>query len=42
LAQHHKYSIKEIEELFPFERDIYYELLMKYLKEREEQVRQNG
>jgi len=36
LAQHHKYSITEIENLIPFERDIYIDMLMQYLKELEE------
>jgi hypothetical protein len=36
MAQHHKYSIDEIENLIPFERDIYVEMLIKYLKELEE------
>lgn len=36
LAQHHKYSLTEIENLIPFERDIYVEMLMQYLKELEE------
>lgn len=36
LAQHHKYSLTEIENLIPFERDIYIEMLMQYLKELEE------
>ena len=36
LAQHHKYSITELENLIPFERDIYVELLMEYLKELED------
>jgi hypothetical protein len=36
LAQHHKYSISEIENLIPFERDIYVEMLVDYLKEVEE------
>jgi len=39
LIQHHKYSITELENLIPFERDIYVELLMKYLEELEEQKR---
>lgn len=39
LAQHHKYSITEIENLIPFERDIYVDMLMTYLKEVEEQQR---
>lgn len=36
LAQHHKYSISEIENLIPFERDIFIELLMEHLKQQEE------
>jgi len=43
LIQHHKYSISDIENLLPFERDIYVEMLMNHLKELEEQKRnQNG
>lgn len=36
MAQHHNYSIEEIENLIPFERDIYVELLLQYLKEETE------
>jgi hypothetical protein len=36
MAQHHKYSINEIEELMPFERDIYVDMLLEYLKEEKE------
>ena len=32
LAQHHKYSITEIENLMPFERDIYVAMLMDFLE----------
>lgn len=35
LVQHHKYSITELENMFPFERDLYVELLIDYLKEQE-------
>ena len=37
MAQHHKYSINEIENLIPFERDIYVEMLVDYIKQLEEQ-----
>lgn len=37
LAQHHKYSITEIESLVPFERDIYVNLLLQYLEELEKE-----
>lgn len=36
MAQYHKYSITEIENLIPFERDIYIDMLQEYLKELEE------
>ena len=34
--QHHKYSLSEIENMIPFERQVYVSLLMQYL----EQVKQ--
>jgi hypothetical protein len=37
MAQHHKYSISEIENLIPYERDIYVELLQDHLKKLEEE-----
>jgi hypothetical protein len=36
LAQHHKYSISDIENLIPYERDIYVDMLLKHLKELEQ------
>lgn len=36
MAQHHKYSINEIEALIPFERDIYMDMLIEHLKKVEE------
>ena len=36
LVQHHKYSITEIENLIPWEREIFVGLLVKYLKEENE------
>jgi len=41
LIQHHKYSITEIENLIPFERDIFIEMLLNHLKELEEIRKQN-
>ena len=32
MVQHHKYSIAEIENLYPFERDIYFEMLLDHVK----------
>lgn len=38
LAQHHKYSITEIENLIPYERDLYVDMLMEYLEEQKAQI----
>jgi len=40
LMQHHKYSLTELENMIPFERDIYVVLLRNYLEELEELHRQ--
>ena len=31
--QHHKYNLTEIENMMPFERDLYVEMLIKHLEE---------
>ncbi len=33
LMQHHKYSLSEIENMMPFERQVYVSLLMQYLEQ---------
>ena len=38
MAQHHKWSVSELEDLYPYERSIYVELLKQYLKELEEKM----
>ena len=35
LMQYHKYSLTEIENLMPWERDVYVELLKQHLEEEE-------
>jgi hypothetical protein len=44
LIQYHKYSLTEIENLIPWERDIYVELLRAHLEEEKlkQQQQQNG
>ena len=37
--QHHKYSLTELEEMIPWERDIYVTLLKNYLEEQEERMK---
>tara|TARA_B100001250_G_scaffold410422_1_gene436861 strand:- start:323 stop:460 length:138 start_codon:yes stop_codon:yes gene_type:complete len=34
--QHHQYSLTELENMVPWERDIYINLLMQYLEEEKE------
>ena len=38
--QHHKYSLTEIENLMPWERDIYVDMLVTYIKEENEKQKQ--
>ena len=40
LAQHHKYSISDIEGLLPYERDIYVAMLVDHLKKEKEKWEQ--
>jgi hypothetical protein len=39
LMQHHKYSLTELEDMIPWERDIYVRMLMKWLKDEEQRQR---
>ena len=41
LMQHHKYSMSDLNNMYPYERDLFVELLMQHLKQVEEQ-RKNG
>jgi len=38
--QHHKYSLTEIENMMPWERDIYVDMLITYIKEQNEKQKQ--
>ena len=38
--QHHKYSLTEIENMMPWERDIYVDMLITYIKEEKEKQKQ--
>jgi hypothetical protein len=37
--QHHKYSLTELENMIPWEREIYLSLLIKYLEEENEKIK---
>ena len=39
--QHHKYSLTELEDMLPWERDIYVNMLMRYLEEENERIKQS-
>jgi hypothetical protein len=36
MAHHHKYSITELEDMMPYERDLYFDMLMDFIKKVEE------
>tara|TARA_B100000287_G_scaffold1218_1_gene1224 strand:- start:1952 stop:2080 length:129 start_codon:yes stop_codon:yes gene_type:complete len=39
--QHHKYSLSDVENMIPFERQVYVSLLMQYLEQvKQEQEKQ--
>ena len=40
--QHHKYSLSELESMLPWERDIYVSLLIQYIKEENEKIKQRN
>ena len=41
LMQYHKYSLEDINEWLPFERDIYVNMLLKHLEKEKEQAKRN-
>ena len=40
MMQHHKYSLTELENMIPWEREIYINLLIKYIAEENEKAKQ--
>ena len=38
--QHHKYSLTELENMTPWEREIYVDLLVNHIKEENEKIRE--
>ena len=42
MMQHHNYSLAELENMIPWERDIYLGLLLNYIKEEKEKEINNG
>ena len=42
LIQHHKYSLGELENLMPWERDVYVSLLSNWIKQENERKRERN
>ena len=42
MMQHHKYSLTELENMIPFEREIYLGLLEQWLREENERIEQQN
>ena len=42
MMQHHNYSLTELEEMLPWEREIYIAMLVDYIREENEKTRQNN
>jgi|TARA_B100001964_G_scaffold62767_1_gene71315 hypothetical protein len=38
--QHHKYSLSELENMLPWEREIYIDMLIQHIKEENERMRE--
>jgi hypothetical protein len=41
LMQYHKYSLTDLENMIPFERDIYVAMLVQYLEEEKQRIERN-
>jgi hypothetical protein len=41
LMQYHKYSLAEIENMIPFEREVYTAMLIQYLEEEKQRIEAN-
>jgi hypothetical protein len=38
--QHHKYSLTELENMIPWERDVYVGMLIQYIEEENQKIRE--
>ena len=39
MMQHHKYSLTELENMIPWEREVYISLLVKHIQEENERIK---
>tara|TARA_B100001778_G_scaffold290477_1_gene259983 strand:+ start:233 stop:367 length:135 start_codon:yes stop_codon:yes gene_type:complete len=42
MVQHHKWSLTELEDMLPYERDIYVAMLQSWIKDENEKMKQQG
>ena len=42
MVQHHKWSLTEIEDMLPYERDIYMSMLRNWVEEENERIKQQN
>jgi hypothetical protein len=42
MMQHHNYSLSELDEMIPWEREVYITMLVNYIQEENERLRQKG
>jgi len=42
MMQHHKYSLTELDDMMPFEREIYIALLSEYVKKENERIEEQN
>jgi hypothetical protein len=42
MIQHHKWSLTEIEDMLPYERDIYMSMLRNWVEEENERIKQQN
>ena len=40
--QHHKYSLEDIESMVPYEKEVYVSLLLAYLEEEKERLKERN
>lgn len=38
MAQHHNYSITELEDMMPYERDLYVDMLLAFLEKQKQEL----
>ena len=42
MMRHHKYSLNDLENMLPWERDIYVDLLQQHIKEENDKIREQN